>query len=59
MGLTSLGVRNVGRALVYLHDQGPSMLHGDLSPKNILLRAGRQSVKSPWTSDVYIGFLYE
>lgn len=26
------------RALVYLHDQGPSILHGDLSPKNILLR---------------------
>ena len=33
-------LRNVCRALVYLHEQGPSMLHGDLSPKNILLRAG-------------------
>lgn len=28
------------QALVYLHDQGPSMLHGDLSPKNVLLRSG-------------------
>jgi len=31
---------HICQALVYLHDQGPSMLHGDLSPKNVLLRKG-------------------
>ncbi|CAE7729787.1 gefX, partial [Symbiodinium sp. CCMP2456] len=30
---------SVGHALMYLHDQGPAILHGDLSAKNIMMRA--------------------
>ncbi|OLP97784.1 putative serine/threonine-protein kinase/receptor [Symbiodinium microadriaticum] len=32
---------SVGHALMYLHDQGPAILHGDLSAKNIMMRADR------------------
>jgi len=32
-------LETICQALVYLHDQGPSILHGDLSPKNVLLRS--------------------
>jgi len=31
---------SVSHALSYLHGQGPTILHGDLSAKNIMLRAG-------------------
>jgi len=30
---------SVCHALMYLHDQGPAILHGDLSAKNIMMRA--------------------
>ena len=33
-------LRDVAKGLVYLHEQNPAVVHGDLSPRNILLKIG-------------------
>ena len=37
-------LRDAAKGLVYLHEQRPAVVHGDLSPRNILLKIGQDKV---------------